>query len=357
MGKEVPIPTRTRQRLEAAGIDLNNGYPHIPENIKYLQDAEKVRSDLSSEFVDRGSLADPEKKALLSVAKEVNHLTTHIGTEIIGLQLKNLNDKQKDELALLIAERGVVFFRDQDISPQQQRALGEYWGPIYPQGAHVPGLPGVSTIWPDFWATTLRKPTYRQPFQGWHTDMVHEKRPPGITHLHHDTCPDFGGDLLWASGYAAYSKLSPDFRKIIDGKQAIYRSGDTFIDRENPEAGPKFIQRTHPMVRVHPATGWRCLYVNRGWTLQIVGLDKKESDLILGYLFDVYENNVDIQVRFKWRPGSSALWDNRITLHTASWDYENGKERHGTRVATLGETPYYDEKAPTRRQALGLHDD
>jgi len=83
-------------------------------------------------------------------------------------------------------------------------------------------------------------------------------------------------------------------------------------------------------------------------------IDKAESDLILGYLFDVFEKNVDIQVRFKWTPRTSALWDNRITIHNASWDYEGNEPRHGTRVTALGEKPYFDANAPTRRQALGL---
>jgi hypothetical protein len=95
----------------------------------YLDDVLKIR-DYDREHVDAGSRADPEKKALLSAAKEVIHLTAHIGTEIVGLQLKDLTDQQKDELSLLIAERSVVFFRDQDISPQEQLKLGQYYGEI-----------------------------------------------------------------------------------------------------------------------------------------------------------------------------------------------------------------------------------
>ena len=111
--------------------------------------------------------------------------------------------------------------------------------------------------------------------------------------------------------YSAYEKLSPAFRKIIDGKYAVYRSAHPYLDRENPTVGPRHIERTHPLVRVHPATGWKALWVNRAMTDRIVGLDKAESDLILGYLCDVYEKNVDIQVRFRWTPRTSALWDNR----------------------------------------------
>ena len=123
------LPESARKRLEKAGIDLSNGYPYRPAKPLYLDDVYKIR-DYDREHVDPGTRADPEKKALLSAAKEVIHLTAHIGTEIVGLQLKNLTDQQKDELGLLIAERSVVFFRDQDISPQEQLKLGEWYGEV-----------------------------------------------------------------------------------------------------------------------------------------------------------------------------------------------------------------------------------
>ncbi|TVY16179.1 putative alpha-ketoglutarate-dependent sulfonate dioxygenase [Lachnellula arida] len=353
------LPAAARARLEKAGIDLSNGYPERPAKPLFLDDAYNIRNE-DREHVEAGARADKSKSALFSAAKEVIDLTRHIGTEIVGLQLKDLTSQQRDELGLLISERSVVFFRDQDITPQQQKSLGEHYGEIeiHPQVPHVPGVPGVTIIWPALQAQE-RPASFRQPggASRWHTDLVHEKHPAGITHLHNDTIPSIGGDTLWASGYAAYSKLSPDFRKIIDGKQAIYVSAHTYLDRNDPNAGPKHIERIHPIVRVHPATGWKSLWVNRAMTKSIVGLDKAESDVILNYLYDVYEKNVDIQVRFKWTPRTSALWDNRITIHNASWDYEGSEPRHGTRVTTLAEKPFFDPEAPTRREALGLKDD
>jgi hypothetical protein len=123
------LPLNSRARLEKAGIDLSAGYPYRPAKPLYLDDIYNIRNQ-DREHVDPGSRADPEKKSLLSAAKEVIHLTNHIGTEIVGLQLKDLTDQQKDELGLLIAERSVVFFRDQDISPQQQKELGQWYGEI-----------------------------------------------------------------------------------------------------------------------------------------------------------------------------------------------------------------------------------
>ncbi|KAK5135535.1 hypothetical protein LTR08_005170 [Meristemomyces frigidus] len=350
------LPTPARVRLEKAKIDLSEGYPYRPARPLYLQDVYAIR-DYDREYNDAGSRADPAKTALFSAATDVVDLTTHIGTEVVGLQLKDLTDQQRDELALLIAERSVVFFRDQDISPQQQLELGRHYGEIevHPQVPYVPGLPGTTVIWPALVASE-RPTSFRNPVgtQKWHTDLVHERQPAGITHLHNDTVPTVGGDTLWASGYSAYEKLSPAFRSIIDGKIAVYRSAHAYLDRDAPEAGPKYVERQHPLVRTHPATGWKALYVNRAMTDRIVGLDKAESDVILGYLFKVYEENVDIQCRFKWTPGTSALWDNRITMHNASYDYEGLQPRHGTRVTSLAEKPFFDPNSPTRREALGI---
>ncbi|KAK8051105.1 hypothetical protein PG993_002490 [Apiospora rasikravindrae] len=353
------LPERTLARFKKGGVDLSNGYPYRPSRPLYLQDVLKIRNE-PWEHKDAGARADKSKSALLSAATKVTDLTAHIGTEIEGLQLKDLTDQQKDELALLIAERSVVFFRDQDISPHQQLELGKHYGvpEVHPQVPQVPGELGVSVIWPDLMATE-RKADFRNPggASRWHTDLVHELQPAGITHLHNDTVPPVGGDTLWASGYSAYEKLSPGFRKIVDGKSAVYRSAHPYLDRDHPEAGPKYVERVHPLVRVHPATGWKSLFVNRAMTDRIVGLDRGESDAILNYLYDVYEKNVDIQLRFKWTPGTSALWDNRITIHNASWDYGGKHPRHGTRVTALAEKPYFEPNAPTRRQALGLLDE
>ena len=123
------LPPESRKRLEKAGIDLSGGYPYRPAKPLYLQDVQKIR-EAYREHNDPGARADPAKPALFGAAAKVIDLTRHIGTEIVGLQLKDLTDKQKDELGLLIAERSVVFFRDQDITPQQQRSLGEWYGEV-----------------------------------------------------------------------------------------------------------------------------------------------------------------------------------------------------------------------------------
>lgn len=366
------LPEPARKRYEKYGIDLSKGYPKVPEDKdipKFVDEAFEIRNE-EFPFIERGKNADPEKKALFGAATKVRDLTKHIGTEIVGLQLADLTDQQKDELALLIAERVVVFFRNQDLSPQKQLELGHYWGQVevHAQAPRVPdtidgkSLPGISVIWQDYAKGLLGLPlTFKNNSKGnskWHSDLVHEFQPAGITHLHNDTIPEVGGDTVWSSGYAAYDKLSPAFQKFLDGKTAIFRSAHQYLDRVNPLKGPKYIEREHPIVRTHPVTGWKSLYVNRSMTVRIVGLEPAESDLILEYLYSVYEKNLDIQVRFNWASdegkGTSALWDNRISQHNAVWDHEGLEPRHGTRVTSLADVPSFDPNSKSQREALGL---
>lgn len=137
----IALPEPARERLTKAGIDLSNGYPYRPSRPLYLQDVYKIR-DNPRDHVDAGARADKSKKHLFGAATKVTDLTTHIGTEVEGLQLKDLTPEQRDELALLVAERSVVFFRNQDITPQQQKELGEWFGAIE---IHVSG---PLSLWP-----------------------------------------------------------------------------------------------------------------------------------------------------------------------------------------------------------------
>jgi hypothetical protein len=140
------VPDVATKRMEKAGIDLSQGYPEYPAELKTFKDIHNLQPG-PVEFSDPGARADREKKALFGAAKEVRHLTYYCGTEIVGLQLKDLNPTQLDELALLVAERGVVFFRNQDLSPQQQRDVTGHFGPIFVCSSVYPAYAVLKDFW------------------------------------------------------------------------------------------------------------------------------------------------------------------------------------------------------------------
>lgn len=366
------LPESTKARFARHGIDLSGGYPVYPTDAPVFLDEGLAVRGQHWPHVERAKYADPDKKALLSAATEVRHLTTYIGTELVGIQIADLTDQQRDELALLVAERVVVFFRDQNLAPQKQLELGKYWGQVevHPKVPHVPGVEGTTVIWPKL--ASLESKTqfgFKTQFGTslWHTDLTHELQPASYTHLHNDSIPDTGGDTYWVSGYGVYDKLSPALQRFLDGKTAIYRSAHPYVDGKDPLSGPKYIEREHALIRTNPATGWKAVFVNRHYTTRIVGLEPAESDAILNLLFHIYENSKDLQVRFNWKPtkpglGTSAIWDNRVSIHANVADYPVDKDprpdpahlaRHGTRVTTLGETPFLDPASKSQRQTLG----
>ncbi|KAI8643138.1 hypothetical protein BD408DRAFT_158648 [Parasitella parasitica] len=312
---------------------------------------------------DPGHRGDPAKASLFKSAEKVFDLTPHIGTEIHGLQLNALSDTQKDDLALLVAERGVVFFRDQDIDVYQAREWAKHFGPLHVHNTfgHPPGLPEVHVVYFD--TETLKKyktiggvnlQGARSAADGWHSDVTYDNQPGGLTLLKIDTLPQTGGDTLWSSSYAAYDRLSPAFQKFVEGLEAVH-SGQQQVDEAinaNHVVRRKNWTSIHPVVRTHPVTGWKALFVQPGFTRSIVGLSKRESDIVLQYLFDHISGGVDFQVRFKWEENSVAVWDNRVTNHNAVFDYLEFGKRHGWRVTPQGEKPYFDPKSKSKRQDL-----
>ncbi|KAF7773685.1 hypothetical protein Agabi119p4_5852 [Agaricus bisporus var. burnettii] len=311
---------------------------------------------------DRGLHADPLKKRLLSAASRVKHLTPVLGTKIGGIDLRNLTAEQKDDLALLVAERGVVFFRDQEIDIHQQLELGRHFGPLH-KHARTPipkcGLEEVHVVYND--AAARADPSGFSKLDLWHADITYEIQPASTTSLKLLTGPETGGDTLWTSGYALYSSLSPAFQKYLEGLTALHsgvaqsdgaRAAGITVRRKDTET-------IHPVVRVHPATGWKSVYVNPcknplsafelidnrnsnehhlGFTRRIVGVPKSESDAVLTFLYQQMGENPDHQVRFKWEPNSVAFWDNRIVMHSGTFDFWPAT-RHALRVTPRGEKP------------------
>lgn len=250
------------------------------------------------EFEDRGHHADPAKFNLLSKSIpgfKLTKLTPRIGTEIEGLQLSQLTAVQKDELALLIAERGVVVFRDQDfkdIGPQKQKEFGQYFGRlhVHPVGAHVKDHIEFHSIYlgkDNLYR--LGRSSSKLTTTGYHSDVSYEHQPPAITILTLVQVPETGGDTGWTSQAAAYDRLSEPLKLFLEGLKAEH-SG--FPQAERAARDGHFVRRDpvrsyHPIVRVHPVTKQKALFVNPGFTKRIVGLKDEESDAILKLLFTV----------------------------------------------------------------------
>jgi len=291
---------------------------------------------------DVGHRADPEKKSLLSAATKVDHLTPAIGTRLEGIDLRNLSYTQKDELALLIAERSVVVFENQDINIEEQLELARHFGPLHRHATTaVPvkaGLDEVHVVYSngrtpaDFTGTTR--------LELYHSDVTYELQPPGTTSLKIITAPTSGGDTIWSSGYALYSSLSPQLQKYLEGLEAVHsaaaqadgsRAAGTHVRREE-------IDTVHPVVRVHPVTGWKSVFVNPGFTRRILGVPKAESDAILALLFNQLATNPDFQVRIRWSKNQIVFWDNRVTTHTGIVDFFP-QRRHGLRATPHAERP------------------
>lgn len=303
------------------------------------------------------------------------------GKPVLDIRDVLKSDAQLKALGRLVSERGVVFFRNAIITPEEQKVLvskiGEFGGKPASSGLHVhPLTPPDQEEGQEITVISSkllgkRKNEYstgdklerRTGNQFWHSDITFEPIPSDYASLVIRTLPPVGGDTLWASAYEAYDRLSPALQTFLEGLTALH-SGSHFANFRNDIPGFKFpeprgspenvgqdLLATHPIIRTNPVTGWKGLFVNHEFTRRIVELSATESAVLLKFLFDHVSANHDLQVRFRWEENSLAIWDNRSTFHAASPDLE-GKDRVGTRSVSIGEKPYFDAKSSSRRDAL-----
>ncbi len=267
----------------------------------------------------------------------VTPLTPVIGGEVQGLDLRQPPDAATfAQLSRALTEHQVLFFRDQDIPVESQMALGAMFGELvaHPNDPGLEGHPEVMLIHAD-------ETSKRVAGESWHSDVSCEAEPPMGSMLRIHTLPDTGGDTLFASMYAAYEGLSEPMRRFLDGLTAIhdgapyYRSVNTRIGRD--DGGRVYPRAEHPVVRTHPVSGRKALFVNSMFTTRVVGLSDKESDALLHFLFEHIAQPL-FQCRFRWRKNSMAFWDNRCVQHQAIWDYWP-QTRSGYRVTIKGERP------------------
>jgi taurine dioxygenase len=266
----------------------------------------------------------------------IDKLTPIIGAEIGGVDLSApLPNHQMDEIHRALAENAVIFFRGQDLTPEQHLSFGRNFGNlhIHPAAPHAPGHPELMIIHAD-------KDSPRANGEGWHSDVSCDPEPPMGSILYIRQCPPRGGDTLFASMYAAYEALSDRMKAYLAGMVALH-DGEEAYRGTYKNLGiadkPVYPRAEHPVVRTHPVTGRKALYVNRGFTKRLLGVPRDESAAILAYLYDHAENPL-FQCRFRWQENSVAFWDNRCVQHRAMWDYWP-HTRSGFRVTVAGDKP------------------
>lgn len=269
---------------------------------------------------------------------EARPLTPHIGAEIQGVDLREpLDDPTVEDIHQALLEHLVLFFRDQAITPDQHVVFGQRFGAlhIHPAAPCVDNRPELMSIHADA-SSKFAEGTH------WHSDVSCDVEPPMGSILHLNTVPETGGDTLFASMYAAYDALSDRMKAILDPLVALH-TGDVYRGRYDEVGGglrrADYPQAEHPVVRTHPVTGKKAIYVNRPFTAAIKDLEPAESDALLEFLFEHVSNPV-FQCRFKWEKNSIAFWDNRCTQHYAIWDYFP-QTRSGIRVTIAGDRPYH----------------
>lgn len=298
------------------------------------------------EHEDPGLRADPSFPNLLKDGVIPSDITPKFGTEIRGIQLSSLDDKGKDELALFVAQRGVVAFREQDFADlpiSDALDYGRHFGRlhIHPSSGAPKDYPEVHLV---HRTASQKKPAffdYHTSSVQWHTDVSYEKQPPGTTFLYLLDGPESGGDTIFSDQVEAYERLSDGFKSRLSGLKAVHSGYEQYQDAlaQNHHVRRAPVANEHPLVRTHPATRKKALYVNEQFTRSIVGFKKEESDAILNFLYDHNAKGTDFQARVKWEPRTVVVWDNRRALHSALYDWDSNQRRHMARVTPQAEVP------------------
>jgi taurine dioxygenase len=272
---------------------------------------------------------------------EVERLGARLGAEIHGLDLKQgLDPETFKAFEAALIEHKVVFLRDQHLDTAQHVAISRLFGelevhPMRPQGA-----------FPEILVLDNHKDNPVLSTDVWHSDTTFRKNPTRYTILRCEIMPKVGGDTLWADMEAAYDGLSPTFRKMVDGLRAVHDFKNfrtTFSKSEEDQARLRkmeelFPNPSHPVIRTHPTSGRKSIYVNPQFTLRIEGLEEDESDAILQVLC-AQALVPEYQFRLRWAPGTIVFWDNRSTQHYAANDYYPQRRRM-ERTAVIGDEPF-----------------
>ncbi len=253
----------------------------------------------------------------------IESMTPAIGAEVSGVDFgRPLTSATADAIYQALIDHLVIFFHDQSLTPEAHLAFARSFGELDTPHHIYPHVVGFEQI------VRLENHPDRPPdTHVWHTDLTFKKKPPFASILWAKEVPPVGGDTLWVSMYAAYEALPAAMKTMLDGLSAVHDMGSFRNDylaggvTALNEAMRTVGSAVHPIVPRHPVTGRPFLYVNKGFTVQIAGQSTPDSDRLLAYLFD-HIDQPEFQIRFRWRAGTVAMWDNRVTQHYAVADYQ-----------------------------------
>ena len=272
---------------------------------------------------------------------EVSLLSPTLGAEISGVDLSDtLSPDIISRLRRALLDHGVIFFRDQDLTPDRQMIFAGYFGELaeYP---FVSGLDGYPLVIP-----ILKLEDETRNFGGiWHSDTAYLPEPPMGTILHARELPKIGGDTVFADMYAAYEALSDGMKAMLAplralnsaNKQRVSDTRKNRIEDSGKDASGVQTEAVHPVIRTHPETGRKALYINAAHTVRFDGMSEAESAPLLAYLF-AHQISEEFICRFKWSPGAVVFWDNRCTQHYPVNDYY-GYRRLLHRITLKGDVP------------------
>lgn len=288
-------------------------------------------------------------------AREYRHITAiplgaAMGAEISGISIPDLTDESFAEIADALYRHKMIFFRDQDISHTDQEAFtlrfGEFGRDAYTTG--VAGHPDIQPVLKEAGSKA------HMIFGGaWHTDSPFLARPPSITILFGREIPTFGGDTMWANSALAYAFLSDTMKETLSGLRVhmsartvlaeVRKGAEKFGEKSlggTPlqfDAEPLIAGAVHPLVRTHPVTGEKALYVDDSYAVSIDGMTEPEAEAMLGFL-RYHLTQPAFTCRLRWQPNTLTMWDNRLCIHHAFNDHD-GQRREMYRTTVLGEVP------------------
>ena len=281
------------------------------------------------------------------IGLDVRPMSGYIGAEIHGVDLRGpLSDQMVAAIRATLLRWKVVFFRDQHVTQSQHIEFGRLFGAVTP--AH-PTLPAVFPDHPEILSLDNQATLYKKDEGAglvesrWHTDVTFVPNPPMGSILRGVVVPEYGGDTQWINLAIAYETLSEPIKEMIDGLHAVHHNQLPIARGELSTAlREKFqsrdIRAVHPVVRVHPETGEKVLFVNPNFTSYIVELSRQEGRHILDLLYE-HMVNPAFSVRFRWQPDSIAFWDNRATMHRVPTDIPPGAHRAMQRITIAGDVP------------------